>query len=314
MLRSSPSYGKRLVTGAALASSVFALFACSAILGDFEVEPASSADTGAPTSDTGSSGSNDGNVTADTSTLPDGGGEDADAAKPKTYCDDFVPPVGADQFFCADFDSLVLGKGWDNAQRSDGGTLEKSSDLFVSAPNSMLTAAVGGPADGYFVWKRAGAKAFDQAIARFKINPGQIGGLSAPTETLLQLAEIRTSNALVAFGYSRGATGFQDAPSSSTQHFGYYVSNAAFGGAAILQKFRITQALPPNVWTGVDITWEKDGKINVSYNNLSVFAKAGFPSNDTVVTFNIGAQLGTNGGVMPPHHMDNVELSIRRIN
>jgi hypothetical protein len=244
---------------------------------------------------------------------PDAGadvGSDADAAMPRTHCDDVVAPVGAAQFLCADFDSPLLSKGWDKVERTDGGTAEKTQQVATSPPNALVTTTTGF-AYATLTWEAKAAKAFSEATALFQINPTQLAGVMPAASGVVELVHITTSNGSVTFGYSRGSSTIEP---TGAQYYGYYVSNAAFGGAAAIQYYPITTVqLPTTTWTEVKITWEAGGKLNVYYNNINVLGVGGFGSMDTNVSFRLGAYAsGDTGPVMPAHRFDDVVLSVRR--
>jgi len=178
----------------------------------------------------------------------------------------------------------------------------------VRAPFAFLTNAEGFGAQGALTWAKTGAKAFTGATAVFHINPSQLGGLAPASPGTLELVEITTNNALVTFGYSRGSSMIDGAP-----YIGYYIANAAFGGAAALNNYKITAVqLVVDVWTEVKLSWLSSGQFDVSYNGINVLSQSGFGSNATKVTFRVGAFASGNAQMMPPVRLDDVELSIRR--
>ncbi len=292
------------IAAALAGAAAVGLLAC---LEDFKVLPpgaadaASQVDSASPPVD-GAAPPVDGAVDSPT---------DPDAGPKPTRCDGVVPPVGvnAGDFLCADFDSPMLGKAWDSVFRSDGGTIEKTSDVAVSQPNAMTTTARGSFSEGTMLWKKGGPQAFSQATAAFHINPSILGGVVPAADGLLELMRISTSNASVTFGFSRGSNDFGGAP-----YYGYFVNVSAFGGAAAIKRFTIsTVQLDANVWTAVKLIWEAaTGNVVVLYNNNKIFSETGFSSLDTVVSFRLGAFAAGDVGIMPAHRFDDVELSIRR--
>lgn len=252
----------------------------------------------------------------DSATPPAEGGLDAavdgEAGPKTTHCDGVAAPVGVNpgDFLCADFDSPMLMKGWDNITRTDGGVIEKTMDVAVSPPNALSTTASGSFGQGTLTWKKNGAQKFTGATAVFHINPSVLGGVVPAAQGTLELVHITTSNASVTFGYSRGSNDFGGPPG----YIGYFVNVAAFGGAAAIQRFKITAVqLDPNVWTEVRLTWEAaSGIVAVAYNNNKIFSQTGFSSLDTSVSFRLGAYGSGDVGIMPLHRFDDVELSIRR--
>ena len=205
--------------------------------------------------------------------------------------------------------SPLLSKGWDSITRTDGGVIEKTSDVAVSQPNAMSTTASGSFGQGTLFWRKGAAQRFTEATAVFQINPTVLGGVVPAATGTLELMHITTSNASVTFGYSRGSNDFGGPPG----YYGYFVNVAAFGGAAAIQRFKITGApLEPNVWTEVKVSWEATGSVIVLYNKTKIFSETGFSSLDTSVSFRLGAYAAGNVGVMPFHRFDDVALSIRR--
>jgi hypothetical protein len=237
-------------------------------------------------------------------------GTDAEAGGPKTHCDTVMPPAMANQFLCADFDSLLLSKGWDDVMRNNGGTAEKTMDVAFSAPFALAANASGSNSAGVLTWKRSAPTAFLDAMAVFRLNPGMLGGVAPASQGVIELLTISTTNASVTFGYSRGSTVFDTTGAAYT---GYFVNVATFGsGAAAVQRNKVNN-VPANVWTEVKLTWESSGKTNLFYDNANVLGIAGTGSNDTQVSFRLGA-VGNGGvvGAMPVHRFDDVELSIHR--
>lgn len=292
-----------LFAAAATGAAAVSLLAC---LGDFNVLPpetdaASKVDSATPPID-GTTPPGDGGFDAR---------DDGDAGPRPTRCDGVATPVGVNpgDFLCADFDSPVLSKAWDSVIRTDGGVIEKTSDVAVSQPSAMSTTA-SGFGQATLLWRKGGAQRFTEATAVFQINPSVLAGVAPPATGTLELMHITTSNASVTFGYSRGSNDFGGPPG----YYGYYVNVAAFGGAAAIQRFKITGApLDPNVWTEVTVTWEAaGGSVIVLYNKTKIFSETGFSSLDTSVSFRLGAYAAGNVGVMPLHRFDDVALSIRR--
>ena len=240
-------------------------------------------------------------------------GADADAGSetgpPQTYCDSVAPPVGSVHFLCADFDSPLIGKGWDDVTRKVGGMVDKTTDVAVSMPNALLATAKGVGSEGTLTWKRIGANRFTEATAIFSINPTILAGVALPSAGVLELLHITTTNGSITFGYSRGSTDFDV---TGARYTGYYVSNAAFGGAAAIMRYKVPTALDPQVWTEVKLAWEASGKFNLSYNGINVLGIAGFSTMDTSVSFRLGAYADGDLGIMPQHRFDNVGFSIRR--
>lgn len=247
-----------------------------------------------------------GSSTNDAATDAPPTGNDAEAGPPPTFCDGVIPPANVVNFLCADFDSLVLGKGWDDVTRLNGGTIDKNNAVAFSPPSSMVANALGTGSNGSLTWKKVGAQRFVEATALFQINPGILGGVVPPSQGTLDLVHITTTNASVTLGLSRGAT-FEGAA-----YFGYFMGTAAFGGAAALTNYKIPTAIDANVWTEVRITWEAGGKLNVFFGGQNVLGVAAYASNDTSVTFRVGAVARGNMGAMPVHRFDNVQLGIRR--
>ena len=198
-------------------------------------------------------------------------------------------------------------KGWDAITRTDGGTAEKTTDVAISNPNALSTNAQGFGAEGALTWRRNGPMTFTEATAIFHINPGVIGGVAPPSSGTLELMAMTTSNASVTFGHSRGSTEFDGNP-----YYGYFMYNAAFGGAAALNRYKIATSLVPDSWTEVKVVWEAAGKFNVFYNGINVLGISGFGSTDTSVSFRLGATASGNAQLMPVHRFDDIELSIRR--
>ena len=267
----------------------------------------------APTADSGTPG-----VDSSISPVPEAGpgidsatpdaSVDADAGRPPTHCDSVVAPAGSADFFCADFDSMLLAKGWDSVGRTDGGTADQTNVVAVSPPFSFLSNVQGFGAQATLNWAKTGAKAFSEATAIFHINPSQLGGVAPASPGTVELVEITTNNALVSFGFSRGSSMIDGSP-----YYGYYIANAAFGGAAALVNYKITSAqLVVDVWTEVKLSWLANGHFDVSYNGISVLSQAGFDSNATKVSFRVGAYANGNAQVIPAARLDDVELSIRR--
>ncbi len=283
----------------------FGLVAC---LDDYKVLPPATDSGALPGSDSSTTppvdfgGSTDGSTGTDSAVAPD-----VDAGPAPTHCDGVIAPPGAVDFLCADFDSPVLEKGWDSVTRTDGGLAEQSMAVATSQPFSLVTNTVGfGSAT--LSWKKSGAVAFTEATTVVQVNPGQLGGVAPPSTGTMELVHMTTSNASVTFGYSRGSTEFDGA-----QYTGYFIYNAAFGGAAAISRTKITAVqLIPNVWTEVKIVWGSDGKLNVFYNNINVLGINGFSTNDTAVTFRLGASAGGDVGAMPVHRFDDARMSIRR--
>jgi hypothetical protein len=301
MSKVSPFLGSTLLVAAAATASSAALFAC---LDGYRVaQDEADAASGVDASPAGP-GEGGGPTDSGADSAP---ARDAEAGPPGTFCDGVVAPPGVTDFFCADFDAPLLAKGWDDKTTTNGGTLDKTTAVAVSQPSALVATAFGTGSEGTLTWKKAGAKKFLEATAVLQINPSVLGGVAPPSQGTLELVHITTTNASVTFGVSRGSTSIDGNP-----YVGFYITTAAFGGAAALKNAVVSTALAANTWTDVKLVWASTGKVDLFYNGISVFSDSGFGSQDTSVSFRVGARARGDLGAMPAHRFDDVQLGVRR--
>lgn len=277
----------------------------AACVGDDPAPSASSTNDAATVPETG--------TTPDTGSSSDAGTDtnttDAADDVAKRHCELVTKPQAPTEFFCADFDGTDPSEGWTTTIRPDGGTFALTKEAAVSLPQALVVQPANGVGNGSgpaLKWTSVGPKNFARAELRAKMNPSNAGGVTSYDGDIL-LLEVRTSNALAAFGYTQGGT-----VGANTNYSGYFIRVAAFGGAAIQNVLPVTTPLTQATWTDVKLTYDSAGRVVLTYNNVSVFDQTNYGSTDTKVTFTVGA--ASSGNVVEPKQMryDDVEVTLFR--
>ena len=231
----------------------------------------------------------------------DAGGDAADAA-PKRFCATQAPLTGVTDFFCADFDGTKADEGFTRADVPDGGALTLATDAFFSAPNSLTNK--GGAT---LVWEKVGATPFLEMSVDVHINVGALGGVVPPSTGYITIVRLSSIDSNVDLRYTNGGM------VEGATYTGYYVTVVSCPGACALFEKKLSNNLPQNVWTDVQIVWQMAGAVKVNFNGLSVLdlASSG-PTTSTKASATLGVtSFGSPVGV-GRHAYDNFIVSVKR--
>ena len=217
------------------------------------------------------------------------------------FCTTQAPLTGVVDFFCADFDGTKADEGFTSASLPDGGALMLTTDSFFSAPNSLTNKN-----DATLFWEKIGATPFLETQVNVRINVGSLGGLVPPSTgyvTILRLSSVDTN---VELRYADGA--FVE----GATYKGYYVNAAFCPNACGVEEKKLTNQLPVNVWTDVQIIWQKTGAVKVNLNGLTVADLTSASTTSTKIAATLGVvQIGAPVGV-GRHAYDNFIVSVKR--
>jgi hypothetical protein len=228
----------------------------------------------------------------------DAGGGDA---APKRFCATQAPLTGVTDFFCADFDGTKADEGFTTSDVPDGGALTLATDAFFSAPASLLTK--GGAT---LVWEKISALPFLEVDVDVHINVGNLGGVVPPSTGYLSIVRLESIDSNIELRYTNGGT------AEGTTYTGYYVTGVFCPNACALVEKKLSNTFPTNVWTDVQMVWQKTGAITVNLNSLPVVNMTGVATTSTKVSAQIGVVTNGNPVGVGTHAYDNLVVSVKR--
>jgi hypothetical protein len=287
----------RFFAFAAVAGASAALASLAACVGD-DPTPVGAAVTedAAPTPTPGQDSS-----TADTA--PPVGTDAGKDSGPKHFCDTQAPLTGVTDFFCADFDGPKGSENFTKSNIPDGGTITQVTDAFFSPPNSLTTTK-----GATLVWEKVGATPFLEVEANVRIHATALGGVVAPANGYVVILKLSSVDTNVELRYTDGAM------VEGAVYKGYYLNATFCPSACGLVEKKLSNTLPVNVWTDVQIIWQKTGTIKVNFNTLPVLSPdlSGVTTTSTKVSATIGVVgIGQPIGV-GRHAYDNLVVSVKR--
>lgn len=246
--------------------------------------------------------------------VPDGGNAgDADAG-PKGFCASKAAPVGAADFFCADFDGPKLDDGWTSVFNAapDAGpfALTPVTNVFLSPPKALSGAATPGSGfgarGGYFEWKKAGATAVKGIEVSFGINPTPLGGLVGSSTGSVTFAEMGVPTANAAFMYTNGGN------VAGGTYTGYYLQFIVSNGAAALTTVRVPTSPKPDEWTVVRMRYGQTGSFELLYNDVSILTPTAYPMTGTEAYVQLGSTTSGTTTSVQGHRFDNFTVAVTR--
>ncbi len=267
-----------------------------------------------PTQQTSSDSGTPNNPDTGRPDTPDGGGAgDADAG-PKGFCASKAAPVGAADFFCADFDGPKVEDGWTSVFNAapDAGpfSLAPVTNVFLSPPRALNGAATPGTGfgarGGYFEWKKAGATPVKGIEVSFGINPTPLGGLVASSTGSVTFAEMGVPTANAAFMYTNGG------PVGGGAYSGYYLQFIVSNGAAALTTVRVPTSLKPDEWTVVRMRYGQTGTFELLYNDVSILTPTAFQMTGTEAYVQLGSATSGVTTSVQGHRFDNFTVAVTR--
>ncbi|HEY8072469.1 MAG TPA: hypothetical protein VIF62_00120 [Labilithrix sp.] len=201
---------------------LFALLVCGggaigACVGDDPVRTGDAAqDASTPDANGGGTDAADGSAPSDGSTSDADSGSDSG---PQRFCNTQTMPVGASDFFCADFDGTNFGEGFLDASVTTGGTLTQDTTLFFSKPNSAYSAIASvSPAHAYLSWQRGGPAVVNHITLSAAIKEDFVETLGSPNGVIALLAlnvGPTVSQYTVSFVYALGQANASGGPNFS---------------------------------------------------------------------------------------------------
>ncbi len=285
-------------------ASIGGAFTAACVGSDAGPQPSQSVTDGGPLSnpDTGRPDTPDG-----------GGGGDADAG-PKGFCASKTTPVGATDFFCADFDGPKIEDGWTSVVNPapDAGPvpLTPVTNVFLSPPRALNGAAAPGagfgPRGGYLEWKKAGASAVKSIEVSFGINPTTPGGVVLTSTGSLTFAEMGVPTANAAFMYTNGGT------VGAGAYTGYYLQFIVSNGAAALTTVRVPTSPKADEWTVVRLRYAQGGNFELLYNDVSILTPSAFPMTGTEAYVQLGSATSGQTTSVQGYRFDNFTVAVTR--
>ena len=237
--------------------------------------------------------------TADTSVADaaDAGGD----AAPRRFCQTQAPLTGVTDFFCADFDGTKADEGFTKADIPDGGAVTLATDAFFSSPASLTTTN-----GATLFWEKIGGAAFLETQVDVRINVGSLGGVVPPSTGYLTILKLSSIDTNVELRYTKGGN------AEGAVYTGYYVNVVACPSACALFEKKLSNTLPLNVWTDVQITWQKTGNVTVDFNGLPVADLSSAATTSTKVSATLGVVLSGQAVGVGRHAYDNFVVSVKR--
>lgn len=255
-----------------------------------------------------------GNPDAGRTDLPDGGDlADADAG-PKGFCASKSAPVGATDFFCADFDGPKLDDGWTSVVNPtpDAGpfSLTPVTNVFLSPPRALNGAGTPGTGfgarGGYFEWKKAGATAVKSIEVSFGINPTPLGGVVGSSTGSVTFAEMGVPTANAAFMYTNGGA------VGAGAYTGYYLQFTVSNGAAARTTVRVSTSPKPDEWTVVRMRYGQTGNFELLYNDVSILSPSAYQMTGTEAYVQLGSSTSGTTTSVQAHRFDNFTVAVTR--
>lgn len=229
---------------------------------------------------------------------------DARADGSVRFCQTQAPLAGIANFFCADFDGVMVDEGFTSKEVPDGGALEQSTDIYFSEPSSLVTKN-----NSELVWKKSGALPFSEMSISVRVNVGTLGGPVPPTTGSVRLLRLAApgDSAELELNFTRGRSVDGEA------HTGYYIAFSACPSACAYFERRITNSPSTGVWTELELVWTKAGFVKVSYNDVEVFnTSLGLAVSSTEVEARLGLLATSDPPLMPRYNFDNLLISVKR--
>ncbi len=291
------SFRRRFTLGFTVLSASAALASLAACVGDdpVTVDPVpSEASTPTPGQEAGP-----GPGPGVDSSVPDGGVDSG----PKRFCDTQAPLTGVTDFFCADFDGAKADEGFTKAILPDGGAVKLDTSGFFSPPASLLTTN-----DATLLWEKVGAAPFLEIDAHVRVNVGALGGPVAPSTAYLTILKLQSIDTTVELSFTAGGM------VEGATYTGYYVTAVFCPGPCGIQQKKLNTSLPTNVWTDVEMLWQKTGGVSVLFNGLNVMPDpiTAASTTSTKVSATLGA-VAVGGPVgIGRHTYDNLVVAVKR--
>ncbi len=240
---------------------------------------------------------------------PDGG--DGGVTATPSFCD--TPPgarpmgVAVGDYLCADFESALFSKGWDNAPLPAAGSLDKTRDVSVSKPFALsATGSTPVRTEAILTWTPpVGRPIFTEVGASFQLNSVVAKG-SSPTRSYIELVRLSATLEWVTFGIERQPTVLQPIPTVPTAYVEFGNSN----GETV--PFAVQEPLKLNNWNDIKFTWSANGTILLLINGNKAVIKQGYGTQSRTLSVRLGAKATGEVTGFETHRFDNVQLGVTR--